>query len=102
MPLDNLLANSQADAGSRIVLAGVQPLEDLEDPLIILRVNANAVVAHREDPAPLRSLGADMNLRGLLAMELKGVANQVLKKLSDLAGVHRESGQRIVGHDGLG
>src|ERR1035437_7622616 len=42
-----------------------------------------------------------MNLRGLLAVELKRVADQVLEKLPDLTGVHRQGGQGIVGSGGL-
>src|ERR1019366_6792035 len=38
MPLDNLLANSEPDAGAGIGLARVQSLEDLEDALEILRI----------------------------------------------------------------
>src|SRR4029077_16278424 len=48
--LDDLLADRQAHAGAAILFASVQPLEDNEDAVVVLRVNPDAVVAHREDP----------------------------------------------------
>ena len=42
-----------------ILLPAVQALEDHEDALEVLRVDADAVVAHREEPLAVRLLGAD-------------------------------------------
>ena len=48
------------------LLAGVQPLEDGEDALGVARVDADAVVRHREPPAAcLVALGADLDARRL-------------------------------------
>ena len=56
--LDDLLADRQADAGARVLVAAVQPLEDDEDPLDVLRLDADAVVAHREEPGSPSSRSA--------------------------------------------
>ena len=63
MPLDNLLADGQPDAGAGILFAAVQPLENLENPPGILRLNADAVVPHPKEPALLLPAGADVNFR---------------------------------------
>src|ERR1035437_9994628 len=101
MAIDDLLADRQADAGARIPSASVQALEDLENAFEILRIDADAVVLHPEDPAPLLGPGADMDLQGLLTVELQGVADEVLEELHELSGIHGEGGQRIVGHGGV-
>src|SRR5690606_15003341 len=46
--LDDLSTDGQADAGARVFGAGVQALEDLEDPVLVLGVDADPVVAYRE------------------------------------------------------
>ena len=50
VPLDDLLADRQPDAGAGELFALVQPLEHAEDPFEILRVDAEAVVLDREHP----------------------------------------------------
>src|SRR4030095_1203504 len=63
MPLDDLLADRQTDAGSWVRTAVVQALEDDEDPLKILRLDADAVVAHAEDPVPIAGARRDVQQR---------------------------------------
>src|SRR5262249_27784366 len=46
--LDDLLADRQADAGARELVARVQAAEHLEDPLGVVGVDAQAVVLHRD------------------------------------------------------
>jgi len=48
MPFDDLLADGQADAGARVVGAGVKPLKQSKDSLLVLRLDADAVVIHTE------------------------------------------------------
>ena len=50
--LDDLLAGRQADAGAGVRVPIVQSLEDDEDSLRVLGVDADAVVADGEDPLP--------------------------------------------------
>ena len=62
--LDDLLADRQADAGARVLVPAVQALEDDEDALEVLRVDADAVVAHREDPLAAVLRAAETWTRG--------------------------------------
>ena len=68
--LDHFLAQRQADAGARILLVRVQALEDDEDALGELRVDADAVVAHGKAPAELHLLGVDAHVWDAAAAEL--------------------------------
>ena len=63
--LDDPLADGHADAGARILLPGVEALENNEDTLRVLRVDADAVVPHGEQPLAVPLLGPDVDLRGL-------------------------------------
>src|SRR5262249_51462177 len=53
--LHDPLADRQADARAGVLGAAVQPLEDEKDPLAVLRLDADAVIPHGEEP--LRPLG---------------------------------------------
>ena len=44
------LANGQPQAGAGKAVLRVQPLEQLEDPLEVLRVDPDALIRHREHP----------------------------------------------------
>jgi hypothetical protein len=44
MPLDNFLAHRQTDSGAWIRVATMEAFEDLEDLLMVLRCDANAIV----------------------------------------------------------
>src|SRR5215472_312563 len=44
---DSFLNDGQADAGTGILLRRVEPLEDLEDTISMLRSDPDAVVFHR-------------------------------------------------------
>src|SRR4051812_32313220 len=69
MPLDHLLANSEADSRARIFLAiRVESLEDHEDPVGILLAEADAVVFHAEAPFVGLFLRAHPNLRSALVI----------------------------------
>src|ERR1035441_3687233 len=50
VPLDDLLADREPDAGARIFRFGVQSLEDLEDPVGMVRIDANTVIPHGKQP----------------------------------------------------
>src|SRR5207245_7816125 len=51
--LDDPLANGEPDARARVVVAGMQPLEHLEDPIAVQRLDADAVDDDRDAPAPV-------------------------------------------------
>ena len=48
MAFDNFPANRQANPRARILPAGVQALKDAKDALGMVRVEADAVILHRE------------------------------------------------------
>src|SRR5437764_4165293 len=53
----------QADPGAWKGLGGMEPFEDPEDPLVILRRDAEAVVPHPQPDERLSLLGLDADLR---------------------------------------
>src|SRR5919106_1124266 len=50
MALDDFLGDRQTDAGAGILVSAMQALEDQEDPLGKLRLDADAVVPHPQEP----------------------------------------------------
>ena len=75
MPFDDLLANRQSDTGTLVFPAGVQTLEDLEDALEILRLDADAIILHGKLPELSCSGHSNMDLRGTLRPEFKRISN---------------------------
>ena len=71
VPLDNLLADRQPDAGAGELLPLVQPLEHAEDPLEVLRSIPRPLSLHRKQPF-LAALpgGGDMHVRDFRAVIL--------------------------------
>ena len=55
---DDLLGEREPDAGAAVHVAAVQPLEDHEHPVGVLRLDADAVVGARELPPVLTASGA--------------------------------------------
>src|SRR4026208_2380943 len=51
------------DARPRILLGAIQPLEDAEDPFVVLRGNADAVVLDQDPDAVFAGLAADPDHR---------------------------------------
>ena len=49
------------ERGAGVLRLGVQPLEDDEDPVQILGLNADAIVAHREHPLLLGGVDRDVD-----------------------------------------
>ena len=50
MTFNDFLADSQADACTRVLGSTLQALENIEYPLRILLINADAVILYGEDP----------------------------------------------------
>ena len=97
VPLDDPLADGQADAGPGIVAVAVQPLKDHEQLVLVLLLKADAVVGDAEEPLPLLLPGGNADLRRTVrCAELDGVADQVLKQLGQLGLVAADRGQGIV------
>src|SRR5664279_342432 len=70
--LDDLLADSEADAGAGEFVAFVQTLEHPKDALEVARIDADAVVADREGPAVVavaRGRNVDPGYAGALVLD---------------------------------
>lgn len=50
MMFDNPLTERKADSGPGVLFAGVKALEYLEDTLLVIPVDSNPFIAHRDDP----------------------------------------------------
>ena len=98
MPRDDFAADRQADSRSRISVGSVQPLENLENPLLVFRIDADAVIADGKEPRILLERRGNMNQWRLLPAKFDGVADQVLKKLQQLRGVPL-NGRQVVASD---
>ena len=83
--IDDPLADGQPDARARILLAAVQALKDQEDAILVLCVDADAVVADGKVPQVAFTLGVDVDFWRRRAAKLQGVADQVLKNLGQAA-----------------
>src|SRR5881394_390729 len=101
VPFDDLLADCEPDAGARVLRPCMEPLEELEDPLAVLGIDTDPVVADREDPLRLRAPRRDVHPGGGGAAELDRVRDQVLEELDHLQALGRDPGQGVVGHHGL-
>ena len=64
------LANGQPKAGASKTLLRMQPLEQLEDPIEVLRINSNTLICHRKLPFIDLAHGTHMHHRRSIATEL--------------------------------
>src|SRR5690348_17086484 len=76
----NALANGQSYPCTRIRLA-VEALENSEDLRAVLRLNADAVVFHAEQPSGVASGGGHVDPWGIRPPVFYGIADQVLQEL---------------------
>src|SRR4030095_3690564 len=88
----------QPDASSGIFPARVQTLEDSENALEILRVDADAIVTHRKLPLSSAMFHIDVDLRRTFAAVFDGIADEILEYLQQLRGISRNGWQRPMGH----
>ncbi len=100
MVFDNFSANRQANPRARIVRAGVQALKNAKDALGLVRVKADAVILHGEQPGVALGLGGDMHLRRTRAAVLESVPDQILQEPGQLPRRTAHGGQGIMGHPG--
>ena len=75
----------------------MQPLENDEDAVEVLRVDADAVVAHAEQPLPVASHDRDPDIRGCGPAELECVRDEVQEQTLELARVGRDRRQPVPG-----
>ena len=95
MPFDDFLTDRQADTRSGIFSARVESLEDDENAIGKLRVDADAVVANFDLPFSADVFGSDVHDRRLVTVEFDRVADEVLKQLRELGGVAHDDRQFI-------
>ncbi|MFN8571728.1 MAG: hypothetical protein U0132_06675 [Gemmatimonadaceae bacterium] len=62
MLFDHALAHGQSDTGAGVLRTRVESLEDPENPVEVLRVNANTIVVDGERPRILMTFGTDPNM----------------------------------------
>ena len=74
-----LLTDRQTDAGSGILAAGVQPLENDEDALEVFLGNPDAVILDAEVPHLAFAFDADVNFRAAFAAELGTAVTQAVR-----------------------
>ena len=91
MPFHDLAADREANAGSFVLAASMQALENLKNALAVFLVEPNAVVFHRDPPGgcaigQLEGFAAYLHHRALTRLlKLQSVADQVLEQLRQLA-----------------
>src|SRR5450432_1145827 len=107
VPLDDLPADRQTYARPLVLAATVETLEDREDPVEVLLVEADAVVRDGDATrTPLAAASRDLAAvddgradahdgRCVLPMELQRVPDEVLKELAHLHGVALDDGQGL-------
>src|SRR5438876_10828983 len=83
VPLDDFLADGQADPGAGIILLSVQALEESENALRVAALDANAVVANGEQPVRFFRACFDVNSRRRTSIELDGVTQKVFKQADE-------------------
>jgi hypothetical protein len=85
MMLDNSPADRKTYAITSISTGSMQPLEDLKDPVRILRIEADSVVADGKEPIRRAALRRDFDFRRDIGLpKLDGISEQVLHHLSHL------------------
>src|SRR6478609_2176133 len=77
--LHGLATQRQSDAGPLVGLLGMQALEDGEDALGVLGVYADPLVAAGDRPGRVVARGGHVDDRRVVAVELQGVADEVLQ-----------------------
>src|SRR5215469_14339091 len=96
MAFDDLFTDCQPDAGARILRPRVQPLEESEDPLYVLRLYADPIVPYAKYPALILAAGRDLHpRRHTWAAELQPIGDQVLKDLTQLRCVGLHDGKLV-------
>ena len=94
--LHDLLRQRQADTGASIDVARVQPLEDHENLVDVLRIDTDAVVGDRDLPLVADLFGGHHDARGHpLAVELQPVADQVDEERAQQRRVAAHHRQRL-------
>ena len=87
MPLDDSFGNRKPQSGSWVLRSRVQSLKDDKDPICVLLLKTNSVVAHGEVPMIHVRLSVDSDSRSLVSAEFDRVSDEVLKQSYELVTV---------------
>src|SRR5579875_2103346 len=98
VPLDDSFADSQPHSGAGVFAVRMQALEDSEDGLLISGRHADAVVPDVEPPLVVHSSGGQFDLDLFIGLSIfKGISNQVLEYLGQMAFAHSDHGHVAYG-----
>ena len=76
----------------------MQSLEDDEDPVEVLRIDADPVIANRKHNVAVLSLRGDVDVRRRRASVFYSITEQILKDLGERRRVGRDGRQGIARH----
>src|SRR5262245_50563913 len=101
MPIENMFDDSKTETGAAFLAAGrdADPIEALGQSRQVLRRNARAIVADRQDkagttPSPARLMGnLDADVASGFAV-LQGVLDEILQELDDFIAIAADHGRR--------
>src|SRR5580658_6945295 len=93
--LNHALANCQSDAGAGIFPVTMEPLENTEDYLLVMGIDADAVVPHREAPRGALAGGRDVDFGRIFRSIFECVADEILKYLLQVGFAHADLGQWV-------
>src|SRR5678816_1145050 len=78
----------QTHSRAGIIIRDVKPLEDVEDPVVVLHVKAAAIIPYRQQAAFRAFLRADFDTwLGDVAGELNGIVEIVSERLRETTGI---------------
>lgn len=96
----DLLTSGKADAAARMLIA-MKAAKGLEDLLAVLGFNADAVVAHADEPSGSILLARDPNSRLCVATIFHSIADEILQQLHQVCIVDWQHGQCIRAHNSV-
>src|SRR5260370_3742957 len=94
MAFYDFASSRQSDSGTRVLFAGVEPLEHLKDTFGVFRLDADPVVLNGKGPLTSVGSGGNGDFRPAFVAIFDGVSNQILEQLRKLRGICEESWQR--------
>lgn len=86
VPFHDTFTQCQANARSGVRFLAVQPLEHPENPISIIGVGPDALVANKDDPRIARSLGQDLHGWRVITAVLDYIVDEIQEHLSRLNG----------------
>src|SRR5579862_5310861 len=92
------LANSESNAGAAIFLVTMEPFEYAKDFLLVLRIDAYAVIAHGKLPGGIRLGRRDVDSGRVVLSIFESVADEILKHLLEVRFAHGYLRQLVMGH----